>query len=263
MKFMDMLRNMKQLQAITVVLLVSNLILGLGNVYALITVSNMRERVVLVPPNLDKKAQIAWAGADKEYLKSFGLYMATLVGNIQPKSSSVVLDSVGVFMDPAIYNDFRRQLLAVIEDPVFKSSGSVISFLPSSVQYEAETTRVFITGTIVTSTAGSQKYQKQVTYEVGTVIREGRPYVTHFTSYEGNVPRTVTWWVQKSSRDGQAIPEHALPDRWKAQKAAVVGPTASDFEVMNTGKTGAGEPVADIASPSANPPASAPQEKKE
>jgi len=261
MKFLDMLRNMKQLQAMTIVSLVSNVILALGVVYALITVSNLRERVVLVPPNLDKRAQIAWAAADKEYLKSFGLYIATLVGNIQPKSSAVVLDSVGVFMDPGIYNDFRRQLLAVIEDPVFKSSGSVISFLPASVQYEAETTRVFITGTIITSTAGSQKYQKHVTYEVGTSIREGRPYVTHFTSYEGNVPRSVTWWVQKNGRDGLPIPDHALPDRWKTEKVQVIAPSASDFEVMNTEKTGAGEPVA-VPAAESMVPASAPEKKE-
>lgn len=262
MKLMDMLRNMKQLQAITLVQLVSNVILSLGLVYALVTVSNMRERVVLVPPNLDKKAQIAWAGADKEYLKSFGLYMATLVGNIQPKSSAVVLDSVGVFMAPTIYNDFRRQLLAVIEDPVFKSSGSVISFLPSSVQYEHETTRVFVTGTIITSTAGSQKYQKQVTYEIGTVIREGRPTVNHFTSYEGNVPRTVTWWVQKNSRDGQPIPQHALPEKWQSAKAATVGESTSDFDVMNTEKTGAGEVVPD-STVEVTDPSTGDQEPKE
>lgn len=261
MKLLDMLRNMKQLQATTFVLLVSNVILALGVVYAVITVSNIRERVVLVPPNLDRKAQIAWSSADKEYLKSFGLYMATLVGNIQPKSSAVVLDMVGVFMDPSIYPDFRKQLLAVIEDPVFKSSGSVISFMPASVQYEAETTRVFITGTIVTSTAGSQKYQKHVTYEVGTSIREGRPYVTHFTSYEGNVPRTVTWWVQKNGRDSQAIPDYALPDRWKSNKQSEITPSASDFDAVNVQKTGVGEPVAEAAPP-VQAPASA-QDQKE
>lgn len=253
MKFFEMVRNMRQLNAVVLGLMVSNIILSLGVFYAVITVANMRDRVVLVPPNLSRQAQIGWNSADKDYLKSFGLYMATLVGNIQPKSSAIVLDSVGMFMDPSIYNDFRRQLMAVIEDPVFKSSGSVISFLASSVQYEAETGRVFITGTIVTSTAGSQKYQKQVTYEVGTVIREGRPSVRHFTSYEGNVPRTVTWWVQKNGRDGQPIPNYALPEKWKSPEAKAQSIGASDFDVINTERTGAGEPVPDASSAPLSP----------
>src|SRR5574337_1289779 len=128
--------------------------------------------------------------------------MATLVGNVQPKSSTVVLDSVSAFMDPAIYTDFRKQLMAIIEDPVFKASGSVISFLPSSIQYEVETSRVFVTGSIITSTAGSTKYTKNVIYELGVRIREGRPWVTHFTSYERTNIHSVNWWAQKASKDG-------------------------------------------------------------
>ena len=143
MKFKDALRNMRELQLMTKGLLVSNIILGAGMVYGLISISGERERIVLVPPTLDQKAEIAWKSANKEYVKSFGLYIATLVGNMQPKSSTIVLDAVSAFMDADIYTEFRRQIMTLIEDPVFKSSGSVISFQPNSIQYEAETNRVF------------------------------------------------------------------------------------------------------------------------
>lgn len=230
MNLKNALRSMKQLQKLTTVVLCSNIILGAGLVYSTVQLSNKHDRVVLVPPSLDKKAEIAWDYANKEYIKSFALYMATLVGNIQPKSSTVVLDSVSAFMDPAIYTDFRYQLMGIIEDPVFKSSGSVISFLPQSVQFEVETSRVFITGTIITSTAGSTKYQKNVVYEVGVRIREGRPWVSHFTSYEGNQIRTVSWWTQKQSRDGTEIPSYALPEKWSKENLA--SPEVSDLTVM-------------------------------
>ena len=215
MKFKDALRNMRVLQLMTKGLLVSNIILGAGMVYGLISISGERERIVLVPPTLDQKAEIAWKSANKEYVKSFGLYIATLVGNMQPKSSTIVLDAVSAFMDADIYTEFRRQIMTLIEDPVFKSSGSVISFQPNSIQYEAETNRVFVTGSLITATSGTQKYQKQVTYEMGISIREGRPWVSHFLSYEGTIPRTVQWHVNHSSRNGGEIPEYALPARYK------------------------------------------------
>lgn len=211
MKFASALRNMGQLQATTRGLLISNIVLGLGLVYGLVHFNNQRDRIVLVPPSMDTKAVVAWNYANREYLKSFGLYIATLVGNIQPKSSTIVLDSVSAFMDPMIYTDFRRQLLGLIEDPMFKASGSVISFLPGSIQYEPETSRVFVLGTLITSTSGAQKYQKQVVYEIGAEIREGRPWVRHFLSYEGSIPRTVSWHVQQSQKDGKPIPDHAQP----------------------------------------------------
>ncbi len=215
MKFQDALRNMRELQLMTKGLLISNIILGAGMVYGLFSIAGERERIVLVPPTLDQKAEIAWKSANKEYVKSFGLYIATLVGNMQPKSSTIVLDAVSAFMDPQIYTEFRRQIMALIEDPVFKSSGSVISFQPNSIQYEAETNRVFVTGSLITATSGTQKYQKQVTYEMSISIREGRPWVSHFLSYEGTIPRTVQWHVNDSSRNGGEIPEYALPARYK------------------------------------------------
>lgn len=264
MKLKDALRNMGSLQALTMTMMASNAIMAAGLVFAIVSLSAVRERVVLVPPNLDKKAEIAWASANKEYLKSFALYMATLVGNIQPKSSSVVLDSVSAFMDPSIYTDFRRQLMTIIEDPVFRSSGSVISFMPGSIQYENETSRVFVTGTIITSTSGAQKYQKQVTYEIGVRIREGRPWVTHFTSYEGTVPRTVSWYVNRNSRDGSPIPDFALPERWKGAKTqpGEMEALPADLSVMKLNEPGEALPTEQQA-PAAEASASAAAEKKE
>lgn len=232
MNFKDALRNIRDLQAKTTAMLLTNVILSVALAYAVIQLSNKHDRVVLVPPSMDKKAAIAWDAADKEYKKSFGLYLATLVGNIQPKSSATVLDSVSAFMEARIYNEFREKLLLIINDPVFKSSGSVISFIPQSIQYENETSRVFVTGTIVTSTSGSTKYSKKVIYELGVRIREGRPWVFHFTSYEGNQPQTVNWWAQRNSKDETPIPSYALPAKWKK---SIELDSESDFSPMKIG----------------------------
>ena len=244
MKFKDAMRNMSQLQLMTKGLLVSNAILGLGVVYALFTVNGQRERIVLVPPTLDAKAEIAWESANKEYIKSFGLYIATMVGNIQPKSSTVVLDGVSAFMDPQVYVEFRRQILTLIEDPVFKASGSVISFQPNASQYEIETSRVFISGTLITATSGSQKYQKQVTYELGVSIREGRPWISHFLSYEGSIPRTVSWHVNKQAREGGEIPDYALPGKFRSSKA-LAEEKRMDLDAMR----GTGTPIPETQAP--------------
>ena len=69
MKFKDAMRNMRELQLMTKGLLLSNIILGAGFVWALATISGERERIVLVPPMLDAKAEVAWNSANKEYIK--------------------------------------------------------------------------------------------------------------------------------------------------------------------------------------------------
>mgnify|MGYP003615984446 FL=1 len=65
MNLMSALRNMKQLQSLTIAMLCSNVILAVGVVYALVELGNQHDRVVLVPPSLDKKAVIAWESANK------------------------------------------------------------------------------------------------------------------------------------------------------------------------------------------------------
>ncbi|NVZ11516.1 hypothetical protein HW932_19895 [Allochromatium humboldtianum] len=224
MNFKNALRSMERLQSLSIGMLASNVIMAGGLTYAIVAINNTHERLVIIPPHLDAQVEVAWSSANREYLKSFGLYVATLVGNIQPKSSTVVLDAVSAFMDPAIYTEFRRQALAIIQDPVFKTSGAVMTFQPSTIQFESETSRVFVTGSLITKSGLSQDKQKTVTYELGVRIREGRPWVSHFTSYEGSVIRTVAWHINNSAREGQPIPQHALPVSMRAPKAEAENP---------------------------------------
>lgn len=251
MNLKSALRNMGELQSLSKALMLSNIIMAVGLVYSVSVTSGERERIVLVPPTLDAKAEVAWNSANKEYIKSFGMYIATMVGNIQPKSSQVVLDAVSAFMDPLIYTEFRRQLMTLMEDPVFKASGSVISFLPSSLQFEADTNRVFVSGTLITATSGAQKYQKQVTYEMAIAIREGRPWVSHFLSYEGSIPRTVAWHVNKASREGGEIPDYATPHRYKKQATlnAINKAQVMDLDAMKPDQ----QPISDAPKPTEEP----------
>lgn len=230
MNFKQAIQNMGQLQAMTRTLLISNVIMAVGLVFGIVAINSNHERIILVPPMLDKKVEVAWSSADKEYMKSFAMYLAVLVGNMQPKSVSIITDSLSAFMEPSIYTDFRRQMLLMAEDPIFKASGAVTTFAPNSIQYEAETGRVFVTGVLTTTTSGAQKYQKTVTYEIGIKIKEGRPWVNHFLSYEGSVPHTVAWFTAKSSRDKTEIPEYAIPI--KSRKNLEENSRAADMSAM-------------------------------
>ena len=210
MRMPTALKNMDSLQKLSIGSLCSNVILAVGLVVAIIQITGEHERIVLVPPHLDRQVEIAWNSADAEYMKSFGLYVATLVGNVQPRTSKVVLDTVGAFMDAEIYGEFRRQTRAIIDDPIFKQSGAVITFQPSSIQYEAETSRVFVVGALITKSATNNR-AKTVTYEIGMQVRNGRPWVHHFTSYEGSVPHTLSWHVQYAKREGKELPNYVRP----------------------------------------------------
>lgn len=217
MKFSMALKNMSLLQKIAI-LSVSGNFFGVVAIVMLAygTLEN-KERLTLVPPYLDSKVEIAWNTASKEYIKSFGLYVASLVGNLQPKTAPFVIDSLSAFMAPAVYSDFRRQALAIVDDPIFKQAGVVITFQPTNIQYENETSRVFVVGSLITKGSRGDQ-QKNVTYEMTINIIEGRPIVMHFTSYEGNIPRTVNWHVNQANREGNSVPDYADPKKVREKK---------------------------------------------
>ena len=111
-----------------------------------------------------------------------------------------------------------------------------------------------------------------MTYEIGVHIRQGRPWVSHFTSYEGTTPRTVSWYVNRNSRDGSPIPDFAMPNKWKDNKA-LPEPQLADLSAMQLSKQGeeraeelvesGAAPVAPAASTTSVAPVAIPTELKE
>jgi conjugal transfer pilus assembly protein TraE len=206
----DALRSIGRLQAMTLSLLVSNVLMAAGLSFAILALNAQHDRIVLLPPHLDQKAAVAWRSADAEYIKSFALYVATLVGSIQPRSASTIIDATSAFMVPKLYAKFREKALNITNDPIYKSTGAAMSFQPSQIRYEPETSRVFVMGTLLTVSAAGEQTTR-VIYEIGVIIKEGRPWVHHFHSYESNQPQTLEWHMKKAARENTEIPEHAKP----------------------------------------------------
>ena len=49
--------------------------------------------VILIPPELSEKAEIAKNKASEGYKKAWAMYTATLIGNVTPENADFVLDS--------------------------------------------------------------------------------------------------------------------------------------------------------------------------
>ena len=88
----------------------------------------------------------------------------------------------------------RTRLQAVAADPVFRSSGGASWFEARHLDYEKETSRVFVVGQLNTLSAGKSSPEvAPVVYDLKIEMRDGRPLVTALDSYEGSEPRTLKW----------------------------------------------------------------------
>ncbi len=200
-------------------MLVSNVILVVLLFISVTRNFDNHERVVLLPPHLDKKVEIAWENASGEYLESWGLYVATLIGNITPKNVKLVADSLGAFVDASIYPKVRTDVLSLAEDPVFQKANAINYFAPDRVIFEVDAEKnkkVFVIGQLITSSfepsavqSGNRSENRWVTYEMTLEMRSSRPWITAFTSYKGNQPHTMKWLATQQSAQPKTQPENA------------------------------------------------------
>lgn len=160
-----------------------------------VKVLDMHERVVLTPPYVSEKMEIAWNSANQEYLKGFGLYLSGLLGNITPKNADFIIENVSYFLDSAIYSEARTKLKAMTNDPVFNNSGVFSYFLPNGIVYEAETNKVFVLGDLVMGSAASTPKSSPTVYEFQITIDKGRPLVRSIDNYAGTEARTQQWKI--------------------------------------------------------------------
>lgn len=173
----------------------ANVILALFAAYALYSTlsANERERIVLTPPVVDKVMMVGWDSANEDYVKSFGLYVATLIGNINTNNAKFVADTVSHFIAPAVYPDIRKTILTASESRLFKEAAATTKFVPTGVLYEAETRKVFVTGTMDLISAGANNRSEPVTYELEIKIIGGKPVVFQLSSYADSAPHTQKW----------------------------------------------------------------------
>jgi conjugal transfer pilus assembly protein TraE len=177
------------------------LILSVFSGYALYmaTTANDRERIILMPPVVDKTMMIGWDSANEDYLKSFGLYVATLIGNISQANAKFVADSVSQFISPSVYSEVRKTILSAAESRQFKEAAASTKYTPTGVSYEAETRKVFVVGTMDMLNAGMNNQTQPIVYEMEIRIVGGKPSVLKLSSYSDSSAHTQKWLTEHQS----------------------------------------------------------------
>lgn len=153
------------------------------------------EIVVLVPPELSAKTEIASARAGQDYTKAWGLHIATLIGNVTPGNGGFIKEAIYPLLSPEIHNEvttiIEKQLDQLERDRV------ALRFEPRRVLQKDD--RVFVFGYGVTSAVGGAETERtKRTYEIELEIERHRPVIRHLGTYEGE-PRT----------DHRTVPEAA------------------------------------------------------
>ena len=185
-------KSFKDAMAATAVQKYANVAMAGALLLTSILAFNQRERVVLVPPIVHEQLEVSLASANAEYHKSWALYVATFVGNVNPGNSAFVADGLKIYS----YN--RHRILEQSED--LRVSGRSLRFFPDKVIFEKASAKTFVTGKQEIVSASGAIKEQEVVYEMQIKIRDGMPVVSAFDYYTG-APRTLEWLAKNSARD--------------------------------------------------------------
>ncbi|WP_297501662.1 TraE/TraK family type IV conjugative transfer system protein [Ferrovum sp.] len=180
----------------------SNVIMACIALFAAYASLTSHERVVIVPPGINQATSVGWADADATYYKAFGMFIATLIGNITPANVEFVSKSLSGYMDSAVYSDVRKKMIALADSREFRETAGATKFVPTAIAYEPDTNKVFVAGQMTVVTAqSSTKIADDLTYEMVVKMREGRPVITAITSYPGIDPHDNGWIKRQAEND--------------------------------------------------------------
>lgn len=162
-------------------LVVSNIVIGFVAFGRSATVS------VSVPPGFIDPMVVSVNESDLAYQNAWGIFLATLLGNVTPGNADVVKRAIEPLLAPAIYRDAVRVLTEQVE--AIKRDRVAMRFEPRQVKFESGSGKVFVEGFSVVSGAAGKEERNPRTYEFLIKVKNYRPMIEHMDNYIG-VART-------------------------------------------------------------------------
>lgn len=153
--------------------------------------------VILIPPSLSEKSEIAQNKASEGYKKAWAMYTATLIGNVSPENADFVLDSFSNMVTGEIRSLITEQVAQELD--MLKQEKVASRFEIVRVTYEPETDKVFITGRNVLIGAVSKSAPTEQTFEFQVDVKQYSPIITQMASYQGQ-PRLLSVLRKEEAR---------------------------------------------------------------
>ncbi len=180
----------------------SNVLLAIAVLAAVFGLLGRDTVVVLQPPTLSEESEVGPNWASESYKRSWGLYLATLMGNVKPGSA----DFVKTALDPLLASSIYQQTMELVETQVqqIQRDRVSLSFEPENVSYEIEADKVFVTGQSVLTGPTGKGSRETRTYEYEFKIVNYKPVLVYLHTYGGE-PLTTELIEKEQAREQRRL----------------------------------------------------------
>jgi conjugal transfer pilus assembly protein TraE len=137
-----------------------------------------RERIVMVPPEIQKSFWITSGTVSPEYLSEMALFFTSLSFNVSPGSATMQHAILLRYVDPTYYEILKRKLVDVEER--IKKEHITTSFYPGEVKVDTKHFIVQVSGDLQYTIGDVQLPLEHVTYQYGFSYKQAQLKITSF-----------------------------------------------------------------------------------
>ena len=156
--------------------------------------------VIIQPYGMNTKAYVSEKNASHSYKESWALFLAELIGNINPGNLDFVKGSSIPLLPSNLYQETVTNLTAQVQ--MMKKNRVSTSFSPLEYTYEKATDKVFVYGFYTAQSPSVKAKREKRTYEFKISVENYLPQIVHMDTYEGE-PRTLEVLEQLKKKEAE------------------------------------------------------------
>lgn len=137
-----------------------------------------RERIVVVPPEIQKSFWLTSNKVSPEYLSEMTLYLTSLSFNMTPSSAAMQHEILLRYVDPSYYPNLKSNLLEVEEK--IKKEHITMTFFPRNISVDTKLMIGRVMGDLHYMVGDIQMPSKQVTYQYEFSYNNGQLKIKSF-----------------------------------------------------------------------------------
>jgi len=144
-----------------------------------------RERIVIVPPEIQKSFWVTSGKVSPEYLSEMVLFLTSLSFNMTPSNAAMQHSVLLRYVDSAYYETLKMKLIDV-EDQI-KKEHITTSFYPGDIKVDTKKLIAEVSGDLQYTVGDTQLPPTHVTYQIRFSYKQGQLKITSFPEVKSHV----------------------------------------------------------------------------
>lgn len=144
-----------------------------------------RERIVIVPPEIQKSFWVTSGRVSPEYLSEMVLFLTSLSFNMTPSNAAMQHSVLLRYVDPSYYEILKVKLIEV-EDQI-KKEHITTSFYPNDIKVDTNKLIAEVSGDLQYTVGDTQLAPTHVSYQIKFSYKQGQLKITSFPEVKSHV----------------------------------------------------------------------------